>query len=94
MNVTYTLMLNDDEIDVDFQIDADIVYQPAFISGLPENCYPDESSCDITEIKVMSTVDGIKDADILDALAKQVGDDKIIEDLWEDYMARGVDDGA
>lgn len=84
-------MLKDDEIDVDFEIDADIVYQPAFTTGLPENCYPDESECTITEIKVMSDLP-FSDSDILAALETQVGEGKIIEDLWEDYMDRGVDD--
>ena len=86
MKATYTLMLQGEEQDVDFEIEADITYQPARISGPPEDCYPDESECDITEIKVMSQIDGLKDADILDALATQVGDDTIINDLWDDYM--------
>ena len=99
MNVTYTLsfpcehqsevgFVEMQEIDVDFEISADITYEPAFISGPMDACYPDSSECDITEIKVMSQIDGLKDSDILDALATQVGDDKIINDLWEDYMER------
>ena len=86
MKATYTLMLQGEEQDVDFEIEADITYEPARISGPPEDCYPDESECDITVIKVMSKIDGLKDADILDALATQVGDDTIINDLWDDYM--------
>lgn len=86
MNITYTLMLDDEEQDVDFQIEADITYEPAYISGPPEDCYPDSSECDITSIKVMSQIDGLKDADILDALMTQVGEDTILNDLWADYM--------
>ena len=91
METTYTLMLGGEEQDVDFSIEADMTYEPARISGPPEDCYPDESECDITEIKVMSEVDGLKDADILDALEKQIGEERIIEDLWEDYMSRRFD---
>ena len=102
MNVTYTLMLpcrpqdeagftEEEEQDVDFQIEADITYEPARISGPPEDCYPDSSECSITEVKVMSQIDGLKDADILDALEKQIGEERIIEDLWEDYMSRKYD---
>jgi len=94
MNITYTLMLDGEEQDVDFQIDADITYQEAYISGPPEDCYPAYGECDITEIKVLSTIDGLKDSDILDALDKQIGTDKITDDLWEEYMTRGVDDRA
>ena len=93
MNITYTLMLNDEEQDVDFVIEADITYQPARISGPPEDCYPDESECYITEIKVRYPVDGCSDEQILAALEKQVGEEKIKEDLWSDYMDAGVDDG-
>jgi hypothetical protein len=88
MDITYTLMLGDDEIDVDFQIDADMTYAPARGMGGPwENSSPDESECDITEIKVLSDLP-FSDAVILDALETQVGEDKITEDLWEDYMDR------
>ena len=93
MKATYTLMLGDEEFDVDFQIEADISYEPEYISGPPEDCYPASGDCDITEIKVLSQVDGLRDADILDALGKQVGTDKITDDLWSDYHSQGVDDG-
>ena len=92
MNVTYTLMLGDEEVDVDFNIEADITYEPARVSGPPEDCYPDSSECEITAIFPLDTIDGFKDSDLLDALDKQIGEDKIIEDLWEDYHSRGVDD--
>ncbi len=99
METTYTLLLSipgseweSEEVDVDFRIEADITYQPARISGPPEDCYPDESTCDIEDIKVMSQIDGLTDDDIIDALLKQIGEDKITEDFWEDYMSRGVDD--
>ena len=92
MNVTYTLMLGEEEVDVDFNIEADITYEPARVSGPPEDCYPDSSECEITSIKVLSTVEGYTDKRILMELETQVDEDKIIDDLWEDYHSRGVDD--
>ena len=86
MKITYTLMLNEEEVDVDFDIDAHIVYRPEQVSGPVENCYPDESECDIRDIKVLSEVDGFTDLEILAALEGQIGTDKIGEDLWEDFL--------
>lgn len=88
MNKTYTLCFGDQEHDIEFGIEADIVYEPARISGPPEDCYPDASECTITSIMPMDGVSGYDDAAILEALDEQVGEDRIIEDLWEDYMAR------
>ena len=93
MNATYTLMLKDEEVDVDFQIEADMTYEPARGMGGPwEDSSPDCSECDITEIKVMSQIDGFTDREILDALESQIGEEEIIEDLWDNYRDRGVDD--
>ena len=94
MNITYTLTFGDQEEDIDFDISADITYQPARISGPPEDCYPDESSCENIQIKVLSQIDGLKDADILDALETQIGEDKIVEDLWEDWQMSRDSDAA
>ena len=98
MKATYTLMLGEgdaaEEIDVEFEIQADITYQPARISGPPEDCYPDESECEITSIRVMDTVEGHTDAEILKALEVQVGEDRIVEDLWDDYSASRDDAAA
>ncbi len=86
METTYTLMLGGEEQDVDFLIEADITYEPEYISGPPEDCYPDSSECTITSVKVLSQVDGFNDDQIIEALEKQIGEDKVVQDLWEDYM--------
>lgn len=85
MKATYTLMLGEDEVDVEFEINADMTYLPARLSGPPEDCYPDESECVITSIVPLEKIDGCNDADLLDALETQVSEEKIIEDLWEDF---------
>ena len=93
MKQTHTLTLGGEEIDVDFEIDADITYEREYTTGLPENCYPAYGECDITEIKVLSQIDGFRDADIIDALETQRGE-AVEDELWDWYHSRGSDDGA
>lgn len=85
MRRTYTVMLGDEEHDVTFNIHADISYQKAYISGPPEDCYPADESCEITDVDVLTSVQGFSDADLLDALEKQIGEERITDDLWDDY---------
>lgn len=93
MDKTYTLTFPgvDDgtpvEHDVKFEITADMSYDPGNVSGPPERCYPPDSSCEITEVKPMTTLDGLSDQDLIDALYEQVGEDKIMDDLWENYSS-------
>lgn len=93
MDKTYTLTFPgpDDgqpcEYDVRFQITADMSYDPGNVSGPPERCYPPDSSCEITEIKPLTTLDGMRDVDLINALNEQIGEDKLMEDLWEDWQA-------
>lgn len=75
------------EYDVEFEITADMSYDPGNVSGPPERCYPPDSECEITEVKPMTTMDGLSDQDLIEALYAQVGEDKLEEDLWEDWQA-------
>jgi len=92
MNKTYTLTFpcpdNDQpiETDVEFKITADITYDPGVYSGPLENSYPASGECDITEIKVLTKLDGLNNADIIDALTNQIGEDQLMDDLWEDWQ--------
>ena len=91
MKQTHTLTLGGEEIDVDFEIEADITYEREYITGLPENCYPAYGECDITEINVLTPVQGFDDAHVIEALETQRGD-AVEDELWDWYHSRGVDD--
>ena len=46
-----------EQISVDIRISADMSWQSAKLSGPPEDCYPEESECDITETKILDAFD-------------------------------------
>jgi len=76
---------NDWEIEVGISYDA--VYQPAYISGPPEDCYPDESSMDITDMVILDDLpEGLTDAMVRSAA--EDAEDRIIEEAWEDYDSK------
>lgn len=82
---TYTLNLNvNTEVDVTFNIQADMFYEAGKLYGAPEDCYPADSDCDITEIDVVGTVEGFTPAELVAALKNQYADE-IEEDLWSEY---------
>ena len=86
-------MLGGEEIDVDFEIEADITYDPGCVSGPLEHCYPAYGECDITDVVVLTPVQGFDDAHVIEALETQRGD-AVEDELWDWYHSRGVDDGA
>ena len=46
---THCLTIGDEE-DVEVEVEWEGYYEPARISGPPENCYPEESEMDILEV--------------------------------------------
>lgn len=88
MKQTHTLMLGGEEVDVDFEIEADITYQKEYTTGLPENCYPAYGECDITEVVVLTKVQGFDDEHVIEALEEQRGD-AVEEELWGNYHRGG-----
>ena len=91
MKQTHTLMLGGEEHDVDFEISADIFYDPGKNYGPPENCYPPDGGCDITDVTVLTKVEGFTDGEIVDALEAQRSDE-VEAELWDWYHSRGSDD--
>lgn len=71
--------------EIEVQVEYDAVYEPAYTTGLPENCYPDSSEMTITE--VVSTHDlpsGITDEMVTAAAEKDA--ERLAQECWEDFM--------
>ena len=94
---TVTIEVEEYEVDlekgtflVEFSITADMTYQPAKVSGPPEDCYPDESEIDVTEVKILSVKDAEgKEISLTPKLIKQLGEaidpSDFYYDLWEEW---------
>ena len=81
----YVLDQDGEEHEVDVHIEYDAVYEPAFVTGLPEDCYPDSSEMDLTEITAINDLPpGITDAMVRDAADDDK--DRLTEEAWEDYL--------
>jgi hypothetical protein len=88
---TYTVEVDGNEIDLTIEYDA--VYQPAKVSGPPEDCYPDESSLDITDVTFDLSPDAtVTEEQVIAFITQPIMEQKLEEACWEDYMTRGVDD--
>ena len=73
---------------LDLEISADITYEPAKLSGPPEDCNPDNSECEVTEIKILHA----RDEDekelpltqaLIDACLLQIDGTDFTDELWE-----------
>jgi hypothetical protein len=69
-----------DFYDVDLEVEADVYQQPSYVDGLPENCYPEESECIITSVKVLC---GYGQQD--EFLLSLVDDDWLTNKVWETF---------
>lgn len=89
---TYTIELDGNEIDLTIEYDA--VYQPAKLSGPPEDCYPDESELDITDVTVpdLSSDCTVTEEQIIAYLDTAKVQERLHDACWEHFMTRGVDD--
>ena len=88
---TYTIEFDGNEIDLTIEYDA--FYQPARVSGPPEDCYPEESACDITDVTFDLDPDcTVTEEQVVAYLDTPRINEKLYDACWEDYMARGVDD--
>ena len=80
---------------VEYAVEADCIYAPAFLSGLPENCHPDESEVDILDCKILCIVDDagaeIKDERIVKSAEQAIElirDTDIADKAMQMYMDR------
>ena len=79
-----------EELSLQLEISADMTYEPAKLDGPPEDCYPENSECDITELKILSAFDcegnEIKlTKDNLKAIGDAISPRDFEEDLWDEF---------
>jgi hypothetical protein len=80
------------EYEVSWFAEADMIYSPGHLGGPPEDCYPDESECDITKLELGEVLDDQgfvlhEDDQRLAELLEGI-DRELVEDaLWEAFHA-------
>lgn len=79
------------EWEIEVRIHYDATYQPARISGPPEDCYPADSKMILTGMDILSDLpQGITYKDVI--AAADASEERIEEEAWQDFHSRGVDD--
>lgn len=87
----YPLDHDGQEWEIEVRIHYDATYQPARISGPPEDCYPAESEMILTAMDILSELpQGITDKDVI--AAADSDEERIEDEAWQDFHSRGVDD--
>ena len=82
---TYLYIENaDGEHEIEVRISYDAIYQREYISGPPEDCYPADSSMDLTEVTPVGDLPtGItQEMLVVEAMA---ADERLTEEAWEHY---------
>lgn len=89
---TFTIELDGNEIDLTVEYDAE--YQRGRFSGPPEDCYPDESSLDITDVTVpdLSPDCTCSEEQIIEYISSPKLQEMLTDACWEHFMSLGVDD--
>ena len=89
---TYLYIENaDGEHEIEVRISYDASYQAAYISGPPEDCYPADSSMDLTAVEPINDLPaGItQEMLVVEAMA---ADERLTDEAWEHYHGRSCDD--
>lgn len=82
---------NGEEHEITVRISYDATYEPAFISGAPENCYPAYGEMDLTAVEAVGELpDGITHGML--TVAAVAANDRLEQEAWEDFMSLGVDE--
>lgn len=73
------------------RVSYDCDYEPEFISGLPENCYPASGDMTLTKIELVGELSPmLTEGDVLEAA--DAARDRLEEEAWEHFHNKGVDD--
>ena len=71
------------------------VYAPAKVDGPPEDCHPDESEVELTDVIAVWASDAatasVEDPAMLEALGKRLNNTRISNTLWEAFMEEEED---
>jgi hypothetical protein len=79
------------EHEIDIRVHYDCDYEPAYTSGLPENCYPASGDMVLTEIEILNDLPQmITDTDV--RAAAEDAEERLVQEAWDDYFAQGADD--
>lgn len=103
---TITIDVEEEELCVDgvdylvnFRVTAEMTYTAAHISGLPEDCYPEDSGCELEEIRVTdctfleSGEPVTVTKELAAALCEQLDKQDLEDALWEEFFDQEDDDG-
>lgn len=76
---------------VEYSVSAMCSHRPGRLSGPPEDCYPDESECEIEWIAVQAVTDSRDnpvslDAEFETAIIAALSQEEIEEKCWEAFM--------
>jgi hypothetical protein len=85
---SYVNVLDQDgeEHEIEVRIEYDAVYEPAFVSGPIEDCYPDSSEMDLTEITSINDLpQGITDEMVQEAAENSI--DRLQQEAWDDFLS-------
>jgi hypothetical protein len=86
----YPLDRDGEEHEVSIRVHYDCDYEPAYTSGLPENCYPASGDMVLTEIEILNELPAmITDADV--RAAAEDAEDRLVQEAWDDYHSQGAD---
>lgn len=84
------LLLFDDAVELELEVEYSGVHRPAYISGPPEDCYPDESEMTIEGYTVVSVNEIESDHPEITELAVEQAfekaKDRIEQECWDDYF--------
>lgn len=64
---TATIQLFDRPYNVTYQIQGTCSYDPGNVGGLPENCYPPESSSEVEDVLILTVFDDETGGEVLDS---------------------------
>lgn len=86
--------VSEENFTVRYEITAQMGYDPGRYSGPPENCYPEESECDITEatFHVFDEDGNEVDEPLASAAIARVNEDDIEQKLWDKFNEPNVGD--